>query len=175
MLSLALRPVRQFAQALIANDSPRQIAWGFVLGMMIGLVPKGNLTAIVLGMLLFGLRVNKPAGLVAAGVFTLVGFLLDPFAHGLGSAVIVLEPLQSTHHWLYESAISPLFGLNNTVVIGQLLIGLYFAYPVYWLAHRFATKVQAPLSAWLLRYKAVKWLRGAELTSGFSGQWGVKS
>jgi uncharacterized protein (TIGR03546 family) len=72
MLSLALRPVRHFAQALIANDSPRQVAWGFVLGMMIGLVPKGNLTAILLGMLLLGLRVNKPAGLVGIGVFMYV-------------------------------------------------------------------------------------------------------
>ena len=38
MTSLFLRPARQLAQALTANDSPRQVAWGFVLGTFIGLV-----------------------------------------------------------------------------------------------------------------------------------------
>jgi uncharacterized protein (TIGR03546 family) len=176
MLSFALRPIRQLAQALVTNDSPRQIAWGFVLGMMIGLVPKGNFTAVLLGMLLLGLRVNKPAGLMGAGVFTFVGLFLDGFAHRLGSAVLVGQPLRELHTWLYDAAISPLFGLNNTVVVGQLLIGLYLAYPTYLLALRFARKVQVPLSRWLLRHKAVRWLRGVEVSSQFgSTPWGIES
>jgi uncharacterized protein (TIGR03546 family) len=170
MLQFALRPVRQLAQALIANDSPRQVAWGFVIGMLIGLVPKGNLTAVLLGVLLLGLRVNKPAGLMGAGLFSMLGLVLDPIAHRIGSAVLVWQPLREIHTSLYNAAISPITGLNNTVVVGQLLIGLYFAYPVYWLAHRFAVKVQAPLSAWLMRYRAVRWLRGAELGT----QWGIE-
>lgn len=176
MLSLALRPARQLAQALIANDSPRQVAWGFTLGMMIGLIPKGNLTAMLLCMMLLGLRVNKPAGLMGAGIFTFVGLLADGFAHRLGSAVLVWEPLREMHTWLYDAAISLLFGLNNTVVVGQLLIGLYLIYPIYLLALRFAVKVQVPMSRWLLKYKAVRWLRGAEITSGLGGsQWGMES
>lgn len=171
MISFALRPIRQLAQALTANESPRQIAWGFVLGMMIGLVPKGNLTAMLLGMMLLGLRVNKPAGLMGVGIFTFVGLFVDGFAHRLGSAVLVWEPLREFHTWLYESAISPLLGLNNTVVVGQLLIGLYLIYPTYLLALRFAVKVQVPMSRWLLKYKAVRWIRGAELGT----QWGIGS
>jgi uncharacterized protein (TIGR03546 family) len=170
MFQFALRPVRQFAQALVANDSPRQVAWGFVIGMLIGLVPKGNFTAVLLGMMLLGLRVNKPAGLLGAGLFSLLGLYLDSFAHRVGSAVLVWPPLREIHTSLYDAAISPLLGINNTVVLGQLLIGLYFVYPVYWLSHRFAVKVQAPLSAWLMRYRAVRWLRGAELGT----QWGIE-
>jgi uncharacterized protein (TIGR03546 family) len=171
MFSLALRPLRQFAQALIANDSPRQVAVGFVIGMMIGLVPKGNLTAVLLGMMLLGLRVNKPAGLLGIGVFTYLGLFMDAFAHRVGSTALAWEPLRATHSWLFESAVSPLFGWNNTVVVGQLLIGMYLAYPAYWLMQRFAVKVQAPVSAWLMRYKAMRWLRGAEIGS----QWGMES
>jgi hypothetical protein len=105
-----------------------------------------------------------------------LGLFLDGFAHRLGSAVLVMEPLRGVHTWLYQTSISPLCGFNNTVVVGQLLLGLYFAFPVYWLTHRFALRVQAPLSAWLLRYKAVRWLRGAEMTSQFGGsQWGMEN
>jgi hypothetical protein len=41
---------RKFVQA---QDTPRQLAWGLALGMMIGLVPKGNLLAVVLSMVLW--------------------------------------------------------------------------------------------------------------------------
>ena len=36
MLNLLLRPLRILAQALVGNDSPRQTAWGFALGMVVG-------------------------------------------------------------------------------------------------------------------------------------------
>ncbi|MEQ8838221.1 MAG: hypothetical protein RID07_15550, partial [Lacipirellulaceae bacterium] len=71
MLGFLLKPVRQLAQALTSNDSPRQVAWAIVLGVIIGLTPKGNLIALSLGVLLCSLRVNLSAGMMAVGVFTL--------------------------------------------------------------------------------------------------------
>ncbi len=163
MTSLLLRPLRQLAQALTANDSARQIAWGFVLGMMIGLLPKGNLLLVMLTMLLCALRVNKPAGLLAAGIFSLVGLAFDGVAHRIGSLVLLWEPARPVHTWLYELPLGPWMGLNNTVVVGQLILGLYFAVPVYYLMFRFARRIQPKLSKWLLRYRIIRWLRGAEL------------
>lgn len=169
MFSFFLRPIRQFAQALVANDSAGQVAWGFVLGMAIGLVPKGNFVAVLLGMMLLGLRVNKPAGLMGAGLFACVGMLLDSLAHRIGSFLLAWPPLQNLHTALFDTAISPWLGLNNTVVVGQLVIALYLAYPAYCLAHLFSLRVQARLSRWLLRFRAVRLLRGAELGT----QWGI--
>jgi uncharacterized protein (TIGR03546 family) len=171
MLSLILRPLRQLAQAVLANDSPRQLAWGFVLGMWVGLLPKGNMAAAVIAMLLFGLRVNKPAGLMAAGVFTLVGFALDATAHHIGATVLLWEPLRPLHTWLYNLPGGPWLGLNNTVVVGQLTIGLYLTFPAYWLASQYAVRFQPRLYNRLKRSRAVRWLRGAEL----GAQWGYDS
>lgn len=162
MTSLLLRPVRQLAQALTANDSARQIAWGFMLGMMIGLLPKGNLILVFLTILLCALRVNKPAGLLAAGLFSLVGFVFDGVAHQIGSLVLLWEPARPWHVWLYELPLGPYLGTNNTVVVGQLILGLYFAFPVYYFTFRFASRVQPIISKWLLRYRIIRWLRGAE-------------
>ncbi|MEM8946559.1 MAG: TIGR03546 family protein [Planctomycetota bacterium] len=163
MTSFLLRPVRQLAQALTANDSARQIAWGFVLGMMIGLLPKGNLVLVGLTVLLCALRVNKSAGMLAAGIFSIVGFAFDGLAHRIGSIVLLWEPARPVHVWLYEMPLGPWLGLNNTVVVGQLLLALYFAFPVYFFVFRFANRIQRRLSKWLLRYRVIRWLRGAEL------------
>jgi len=163
MVSLLLRPLRQLFLALVANDSPRQVAWGFTLGMLVGLVPKGSLLAVVLTMLLFALRVHKPAGLLALALFSFVGLWFDPFAHAIGALVLTWEPARPLHAWLYSLPLGPWLGLNNTVALGQLAIGLYLAYPVYHGTRMFVTRIQPRAIAWLQRVRAIRWLTGLEL------------
>jgi uncharacterized protein (TIGR03546 family) len=169
MLNLFLRPLRIFAQALIGNDTPRQTAWGFALGMMVGLLPKGNLLAMALAMLLCGTKVNRAAGLLAIGLYSYAGWALDGFAHRLGSAVLTWQSAQPTFAWIYEQPLGPFSGLNNTVVVGQFLIGLYLFYPTYKTSHAMAKYVRPRVHAYLLKYRVIRWLRGAEV----GAQWGL--
>jgi uncharacterized protein (TIGR03546 family) len=170
MLNLLLRPLRLLAQVLTANDSPRQTAWGFALGMMVGVLPKGTLLAIALAMLLCALRVNRAAGLLAIGVFSYVGWALDDFAHRLGALALTWEPARATFTALYDAPLGPWLGFNNTVVMGQIVIGLYLFYPAYRLAYVVAARVQPRISQWLMRYRIIRWLKGAEL----GAQWGLE-
>jgi len=169
MTALFMRPVRHLAQVFVASDSPPQVAAGFTVGMMIGLLPKGNLVVLMLTVLLCGLRINKPAGLMAAGLFSLVGLLFDGLAHQLGALVLVWDAARPFYVWLNDLPLGPWLALNNTVVVGQLLIGLYLAYPIYWFVQQFVVIAQPRLTKWLMRYRIVRWLRGAELGS----HWGV--
>jgi uncharacterized protein (TIGR03546 family) len=169
MLNILLRPLRLVAQALTANDSPRQAGWGFALGMIVGLLPKGTLVAILLAMLWCALRVNKAAGLLAIGVFSYVGWALDDFAHKLGALALTWDPARETFTSLYDMPLGPWLGFNNTVVMGQLLIGLYLFYPTYRLAYVAGERLQPRVTQYLMRYKVIRWLRGAEL----GAQWGL--
>lgn len=58
-----LRPVRFFFKALVTDNTPSQLALGFALGVVIGLVPKGNLLAISLMVVLSAIRVNLGMGM----------------------------------------------------------------------------------------------------------------
>jgi uncharacterized protein (TIGR03546 family) len=170
MLNLLLRPLRLVAQALTANDSPRQTAWGFALGMLVGLLPKGTLLAMGLAMLVFALRVNKTAAVLSIGVFSYLGWALDDVAHRLGAIVLLWEPARTTFTWLYDLPLGPFIGFNNTVAMGQLLIGLYLFYPAYRAAYAVTARLQPPIAKFLMRYKVIRWLRGAEL----GAQWGLE-
>lgn len=170
MTNFFLRPLRIFTQILAGNDSPRQTAWGFALGMMVGLLPKGNLLAIALAMLLCGLRVNRAAALLAIGVFSYVGWALDDFANHFGGLVLMWPPAQPHFHWLYDQPLGPWLGFNNTLVMGQFLIGLYFFYPAYALARAIAIRVQPRMQSLIQRYRVLRWLRGAEV----GAQWGME-
>ncbi len=165
MLAGLLQPVRFIVGALTTHDSPRQLAWGIALGMLLGLVPKGNLTALVLAILLFSLRVNLALGLASAGVFCWAGMFLDPAAHKLGWRVLTFEPLQATFAWCYELPLIPWSGLNNTVVVGQLLLGVYALYPVYWLSRQFCHRWRDPLAERIARYRVARALLGLDVVS----------
>lgn len=167
MLSFLIRPIRMGVQALLASDSSQQIAWGFALGMMVGLTPKGTLIAISLGVLLFALRVNLSAGLMAAGLFSIVGASLDGFAHRIGSLVLTWPAVRPLLAWIYQLPLGPFMGLNNTVVVGQLLIGLYCLYPAYCVGWVIAERYRPRIERSLARYKIIRWLRGAEVGVGW--------
>ena len=163
MFGWLLGPIRFVVKALAADDSPRQLALGFVLGMVIGLLPKGNLTAFALVIALFSTRVNLGAGLAAAAAFSWVGLALDPFAHKLGWILLSNRPLQDVYAWLYNLPLVAWSGFNNTVVVGQFLIGAYLAYPAYWISVRVFTRIHPWTMAWIRKYRITRVLFGLDI------------
>ena len=142
MLSKTIAVLRKVPRGLLGGNAPGQLAVGFTIGMMIGLVPKSNLIALSLCMLLFSLRCNKGIGLVAAVAFSFVGGWTDPFAHRLGLAVLNMKPLQASYASVFNLPLAPWFGFDNTVVAGSFLIGIYLAYPVYWFSRLLFSALQ---------------------------------
>jgi uncharacterized protein (TIGR03546 family) len=161
MLSYLVRPLRHAVSALLGGDSPRQLAAGFAIGMVLGLVPKGNLIALSLCVLVFSLRVNTSLALVAALAFSWAGAVLDPFASKLGLQVLGVESMQVAYASVFNLPLGPWLGFNNTVVIGSLLIGLYFAYPVYWVSLIASERLQPQLTAWVTKHRRTSKSMGA--------------
>lgn len=161
-----LRPLTHLVAALRKTSTPHYLALGAALGMLVGVVPKDNLTAMVLGMLVLAIRNNLAAAALSALVFTWISPLFDPVADALGSFVLKLDALQGLFAFLYDLPLLPWLGLNNTVTAGSLMLGLLFSYPVYRMA-KFAAKRYGPgLVARLEKYKAWQVLSGANLAAG---------
>jgi uncharacterized protein (TIGR03546 family) len=132
MLSYVVRPLRRAVQAMLAGDSPSQLAAGFALGMILGLMPKGNLIALSLCVLLFSLRVNAPLGVVAVAMFSWISTLTDPISAHFGREVLAIDALQPTYASIYNMPLGPWWGFHNTAVVGSLIIGMYLVVPVFW-------------------------------------------
>jgi uncharacterized protein (TIGR03546 family) len=143
MLRDVIRVLRKVVSSLLAGGSPGQLAAGFTIGMIIGIMPKGNLIALSLCVLMFSLRCNKGLGLVAAVAFSFVAPWTDPIAHRIGLYALTLDSMQSTYATTLNLPFGPWLGFNNTVVTGSLLLGLYVAYPVYWIMRISLTGVRS--------------------------------
>jgi uncharacterized protein (TIGR03546 family) len=142
MFSAIVAPLRRIVHALLADAAPSQLAAGFTLGMIVGLMPKGNLIALSLCVLLFSMRCNKGLALVAAVLFSCVATWADPFSHKLGLMVLSLKPLQASYASVLQLPLGPWMGFHNTVVTGSLIIGLYLAFPVYWVTRTICAATQ---------------------------------
>lgn len=163
MIGWLLRPGRSLVESLTDADSSRRIALGFALGMMVGLVPKGNLVALLFGVVLLGSRANLGAGALSAFLFTWVGLLLDPVSHRIGLGLLQFGPLQPMWTWLYNLPAAPWTALNNTVVMGSLIVGLALFYPVCRAIEPAARWLAPRLRDRLIRYRVGQLLLGVEL------------
>jgi len=162
MLTSILRFVRSFGQALTETEAPRWVALGAALGMTIGLMPKGNLCVAVLSVVLLATRANLLAAAVSTAVFSWVGAWTDPVAHRLGLALLTPAWLKPYWAWLFELPLVPWTRLNNTVVLGSLVLGLFLFYPVYRLSKLGFARYRDRIVEKLQQYRAAKVLSGAE-------------
>ena len=163
MRSSALALPRRIIHALVGASSPHEIAAGFALGMVLGLVPKGNLIAVSLCVALFSLRVNKGVGLAAVAAFSLVSQWADPLTHKIGLWALTLDSMQAVYASLFNLPLGPWLSIHNTVVAGTLILGAYAAYPAYWIVHIAASWLQqSAVAPWQSRRD---WQAAARKTS----------
>jgi uncharacterized protein (TIGR03546 family) len=131
MLALLLKPVRMLLTAFKQNDSHGQLAAGFVLGMLLGLLPKDNLFVAILSVLLLATHVNLGAAAVGTLIFSWLGVLTDPLTERLATALLTAPALRLTWTLLYNLPLAPWTHFNNTAVLGNLLLGGLLCYPMY--------------------------------------------
>ncbi len=153
MFSTVVRPIRHLVEAFSHEDAPRELALGVAVGMLLGLVPKGNLTAAVLAVLALSVRASLAAVIGSAGLFTALAAWTDPLAHNLGLRVLSSPWVQPVGAWLYDLPLFPWTALNNTVVFGSLMVGLVLFGPAYYLTWRGCQRWRPWLAARLAKYR----------------------
>ena len=119
--------------ALNANSRPGEIAFGAALGLLLALIPGGNLLWAALFLTTFFLKINLAAELLFLALFRLLAPLADGLLDRLGGIVLGLPWLQGPLTTLYNLPLLPYTRFNNTVVMGGLLAGLALLVPVFFL------------------------------------------
>ena len=167
MFNVFLSPVRLLVQGFLETDSPRQLSAGLALGMMLGLLPKGNLVAIVLAILLLGTQANLIAGALGTALFSWIGLATDAWANSIGLWLLQHPALQS--HWarLYDLPLAPWTNFNNTLVLGNLLVGLAFALPLYLVSRWLTARCRPWVVAKLKKYRIDRILGQVQTVASF--------
>jgi uncharacterized protein (TIGR03546 family) len=149
-----LQIVANFIKILREGQTPRQVAGGFALGSIVGLIPGLSLQSLLVWLVIFVLDVNLSAAFLAATLFALLAWLLDPVFHQLGYWLLVdLEPLKGLWTAMYNAPIAPLTRFNNTIVMGSLAGAVILTVPIYFGMKRFVVAYRSTIGARVERSK----------------------
>ncbi len=149
---------------LRSNQTPAQIAGGFVLGMLLGITPFWSLLNFLIVLVLILFNVNLSAAILGYAIFSAVVYLADPLFHSLGYGLLVeLTFLRPFWTLLYNAPLLPFTRFNNTVYLGSLLVGLLLVIPVYWGVKRFVVQYRTRYEARVSNWKWVKALKASKV------------
>jgi uncharacterized protein (TIGR03546 family) len=125
------RPIRNLLRVFGRDRSPHQLALAIAIGMMIGLIPKGNLIAVIFSVALLALRVNLGAGLTVAFAVSMFSPQLDRLTHGVGVRLLKMPAFHEQMVQIYQWPVVAWSSLNNTAVLGGVITGSLLFYPTY--------------------------------------------
>jgi uncharacterized protein (TIGR03546 family) len=151
---------------LSSQASPNQIAFGFALGMMVGLTPFWTFHNFLIIFLIIILNVNLGMAIFGFGLFSAVAWLLDPIHHTIGYYVLVeLPSLKPFWAALYHYPFIALSQYNNTVVTGSLTLAFILFAPTLLFTKWFVNIYRAKIHARFLKFKIVQTFKASKLYS----------
>ncbi len=139
MVGRLLGTIQSVAEVFTSERSPKGVAAGLTWGLVLGLLPKDNLLAAGLGMMVLCLQVNLPATVFATALFSALARWVDLLADPLGEFLLTYPPLLSLWSFAAGLPLARWTSFNNTAVLGNVILGIVLAFPLY------------RLSLWMLR------------------------
>ena len=129
------------------------------IGMVLGLTPLMSLHNLAIMALVMLFRVSFPAVTLGWFVAIPLGFALDPIFNSFGLSM--LETLQLNPIWttITNAPILALANLNNSVVLGSLVVWLLAVFPMYLVFKVGVTRYRETIYARLSGMKIFKTIR----------------
>ena len=152
-------------KVLNSETAPAQLAAAVILALVMGLSPIGAPLNLLILLLVLVLRVNLSLFLVSFGLLSGVAWLLDPLAQSLGLAILKAESLQGLWTTLYNSGFWRFMAFNNTLIMGQLVIALVLAVPLFFAVTVLVRYYRAHLMERVQQSRLMLALKGTKLYS----------
>ena len=154
-----LRLIIKVLKALNSNEAPWQISLGIIFGSILGLTPLFSLHNLAILFLALVINLNVSMMIVSCAVFSLIAYALDPLFHQLGFAVLTSENLEGFWTQFFSCPISLFANLNNTIVMGSLIVTLAAAVPLFFLFNLLVAKYRNAYNAFIGKFPLLKFLK----------------
>lgn len=132
-----LKPVVNLLKALNSNSNPNQIASAVCCGMMLGVMPKTNVTWYILTVFFLFFRNKKPALVISTLLFSFLAPHLDSVFDTVGYYILTIPSLKSFYRFFFDIPFITFTHLDHTIVIGSLIISLILFIPMFFIIKLF--------------------------------------
>jgi uncharacterized protein (TIGR03546 family) len=160
-----IKPIAKLIVALNGNLKKSQIAAGFSWGLLLGLVPVGNVFWVVLFVVSFFFKHHHGSKVLVLAVLKLLSGVVAPLLDTAGWELLHIEALQPLFTTLYNMPFVPLTKFNNTLVAGGLAGGVILWVPVFILILLLVPLYRNKLAPKIRENKLVKAVKNLPLIS----------
>ena len=158
-----LEILAKILKILRSEDSPNQIAWGFALGMILGLTPFWTLHNLLIIIIIIIFNVNLGSAIFSFVIFSGLAYLFDPLFHSFGYYLLVdAHALHGLWSALYQFPIIALSRYNNTVVTGSFISSLILFVPMFLFAKYFVVYYRKHLDPIIQKSRIVKLFKASK-------------
>ena len=146
--------------ALNSNSSPWQLAYGFALGMVMGLTPVLGLHSVLLLFCVLCFRINVTGFLISWTAFSLLTIPLSMMLSNLGEGLLLHEDLQSFWIPLYSSYFGQLSQFYHTLTLGSLLASVILFPFILIGSKKLIEQYRQRFMQWVNQWRIVQFIKG---------------
>lgn len=148
-------------KALHSDAGPWQLAFGIMLGMMMGLTPLFRFHNLIILFIVLFFRVNLTTFLLGFAVFSLLAFALDPLMIGVGESLLSSQGLQAMWTAFYNTGLGRVSQFYNSLTIGSLVVTSLLAPVVLVLSKYLVVQYRQRFLAWAEKLWIVQVVKGS--------------
>ncbi len=148
-------------KALNSDSSAWQLAFGFALGMVMGLTPLLGLHSLILLFVVLFFRVNITGFLVSWAAFSVLTIPLRVLLSDLGEGLLVYEGLQSIWTALYSSYLGHLSQFYHTLTLGSLLTSVILFPFILIGSKKLVEQYRLRFMQWINQWRVVQFIKGS--------------
>jgi uncharacterized protein (TIGR03546 family) len=173
---MMIEMIARLIKVLNSETEPGQISLAACFAMIMGFTPLLSLHNLLVLLLVFIVRVNLSAFILAWGIFSAIAYLLDPLFHAIGISVLTAESLKSPCSALYNNIWFRLDNINNSITMGSLVTSLVLFVPLLFLLNFAIRNYRDHLLAWIKKSRigqvlgASKFYQVYQTVSGWGGR-----
>lgn len=148
-------------KALNSDSSPWQLAFGFALGMIMGLTPILGLHTLLVAFGVLFFRVNVSAFLVSWAAFSLLAIPLSATFANFGESLLLAQSMQGIWTAFYSTYLGQLTQFYHTLTLGSLVVSLILFPFTLLLSKQLVEKYRKTFMQWVNQLRIVQLIKGS--------------
>ena len=161
--------VFKFLKAFHSDGKPWQLTLGLVFGYMMGLSPTLSALNLILLILALVINLNISFLIVSFGFFSGVGYLLDPLFHKVGYQLLTSPGMKDLWLQIFSCPITLTAKLNNSTVMGSLVVCIVSAIPMYFVFNTLLRKYRNPINQFISRLPIIRSIKYMKIYENLPG------
>ena len=158
-----IRQLAKLLRILNSETAPINISIGICFGMVIGFTQMWSLHNLIILFIVLFFRVNLSAFILGTLVFKSLSFLFNGVFHQIGLSLLTAEFYKDIGIYLYNITFWKFDRINNTIVIGSIVVSIVGFLPMLFLLNVLIKKYRKHVLSYVRKTKIAKAMMSSDI------------